>query len=176
MNSATEHHEEAERLLALARTEQDSIRRSLILAEAQVHAALALSAPAGKGPADPGQDRAADTKSTGTAHQTLASPSPGTPTYGHPRWPKGTDLTPARPAGQLGPRGSRLPPDNEPIRKVAQPPPADFVRTGNPSQPVPDPEPEQPGPDGPGKEDPGDLDDQKPRGPEEQKPGGFRLS
>jgi integrase/recombinase XerD len=97
MSSAREHYEEAERLLALARAEQDSIRRSLILAEAQVHATLALSAPAGEGPAGPGQDRAADTKSTGTAHQTLASPSPGTPPYAHPRWPKGTDQTPAGP-------------------------------------------------------------------------------
>jgi hypothetical protein len=115
MNSATEHHAKAEQLLDQAQAEQDSFRRSLILAEAQVHATLALSAPAGEGPAGPGQDRAADTKSTGTTHQTLAPPSPGTPTYGHPRWPRGTDLTPARPAGQLGPRGSRLPPDNEPV-------------------------------------------------------------
>jgi hypothetical protein len=173
MRSASEHYEEAERLLALARTEQDSIRRSLILAEAQVHAILALSAPAGIGPAGPGQDRAADTKSTGTAHQTLASPSPGTPTYAHPRWPKGTDLTPARPAGQPGPRGSRLPPDNEPVREVAPAAPAGFVRTGNPSQPVPGPVPGQPVPVDPGEKEAGDLDDQKPRGPEEQKPDGL---
>jgi hypothetical protein len=53
MNSAREHYEETERLLALARTEQDSIRRGLILAEAQVHATVALSAPAGEGPAGP---------------------------------------------------------------------------------------------------------------------------
>ena len=38
-----DHHREAERLLSEARKEQDSIRRSLILAEAQVHATLALS-------------------------------------------------------------------------------------------------------------------------------------
>jgi hypothetical protein len=55
MSSAREHHDEAERLLALARIEQDGTRRGLILAEAQVHATLALSAPAGKGPSGPGQ-------------------------------------------------------------------------------------------------------------------------
>jgi hypothetical protein len=173
MNSATEHHAKAEQLLDQAQAEQDSFRRGQILAEAQVHATLALSAPAGKGPAGPGQDRAADTQSTGTAHQTLASPSPGTLRYGHPRWPKGTDEAPARPAEQPGRlRGDRPRPGNEPVRPPAQPPSAGFVRTGNPSQPVPDPEPEQPGPGGPREGEPGDLDDQKPRGPEEQEPGG----
>jgi len=47
MSSAREHHARAEQLLEEARTTQDQISRRLILAEAQVHATLALSAPAG---------------------------------------------------------------------------------------------------------------------------------
>lgn len=43
MNGA-EHHDAADRLLLEARTVQDGLRRSQILAEAQVHATLALSA------------------------------------------------------------------------------------------------------------------------------------
>jgi hypothetical protein len=190
MNSAREHYEEAERLLALLRTEQDSIRRHLILAEAQVHATLALSASAGEGPAGPGQDRAADTKSTGTAHQTLASPSPGTPPYAHPRWPKGTDQAPAGPAGQpdsLSPgtptssplvvTGQKPRPDNEPVRPEAVLLPPTYVRTPsnpephaeNPPQAVPGTVTGQPGPGDPGKEKPAGKE---PADPEQQDPGG----
>jgi len=55
MISAREHHAKAEELLEKAHTAGDQISRGLILAEAQVHATLALG--------DPG----ADTKSTGAA-------------------------------------------------------------------------------------------------------------
>jgi hypothetical protein len=70
MNRA-DHHAKAEQLLEQARTTPDQISRSEILAEAQVHATLALSAPAGTGPPGPGQGEAADTQSTGTAHQDM---------------------------------------------------------------------------------------------------------
>jgi hypothetical protein len=165
MRSAREHHEEAERLLEEAHTTHDHISRSLILAEAQVHATLALSAPAGKDPPGPGQDEAADTRSTGTVHQAPPSPSPGTPTS-----------TP-----QTVP-GSREREGNQPVRPIPVPLPDTHVRTRsnpephaeNPAQPAPGPLTGQPGPGDPGKEKPGDLGDQKPRGPEEQKPGGLR--
>ena len=68
MSSTAEHHAKAEQLLDQAQAEPDSIRRTQILAEAQVHAILALSAPAER---SPGQDEAADTQSTGTAHQDM---------------------------------------------------------------------------------------------------------
>jgi hypothetical protein len=177
MSSAREHHAKAEQLLDQAHAEQDSVRRHLILAEAQVHATLALSAPAGKGPPGPGQDEAADTQSTGTAYQSLPSPSPGTPTPAHPGEP------PSEPyPGYIKVTGHRLPSGQEPVRPVAPAAPAGFVRTwpdpesaaDNPSPPVTSPVTGQPGPGDPGKEEPGDLDDQELRGPEEQKPGGFR--
>jgi len=47
MNRA-DHHHEAERLLSEASKEQDSIRRGLILSEAQVHATLALADAGGQ--------------------------------------------------------------------------------------------------------------------------------
>jgi hypothetical protein len=53
MNGA-DHRAQAEQLLEQARSEQDSTRRHLILAEAQVHATLAPSAPPGTNP--PGRD------------------------------------------------------------------------------------------------------------------------
>src|SRR5256885_14298778 len=55
MSSPSDHHARAEQLLGQAPKEQDSIRRSQILAEAQVHATLALSAPDGTGPPGLGQ-------------------------------------------------------------------------------------------------------------------------
>jgi hypothetical protein len=64
MSSAREHRAKAEQLLEEAHATHDQIGRSLILAEAQVHATLALSAPAGKGPPGPGQDEADSTEST----------------------------------------------------------------------------------------------------------------
>ena len=159
--SRTQHHDRAKELLSDARTEPDSFRRRLILAEAQVHATLALSAPAGKDPPGPGQDRAADIKSTGAAHPGMA---------------KGTNKVPARPAGQPRPGGARPPTDNEPVRKVAQPAPAEYVRTGTPRNRYPARVPGQPEPPGPGKKEPGDPGDQKLRGPGGPKPGSSRRS
>jgi hypothetical protein len=75
MSSSSEHHDEAERLLALAGTEQDSVRRSLILAEAQVHATLALADTGGK-PSPPRTPPVRDIE------------------------PHDPSITPARPAGQ----------------------------------------------------------------------------
>jgi hypothetical protein len=65
ISSARDHHANAEQLLERARAEQDSIRRHLILAEAQVHATLALGAPAER---SPGQDEADGTMSTEVAY------------------------------------------------------------------------------------------------------------
>ena len=56
MSSSNDHHAKAEQLLEQARTENDSIRRSLVLAEAQVHATLALSAEPGTSPPGPGHE------------------------------------------------------------------------------------------------------------------------
>ena len=58
MSSAREHHAKAEQLLEQARTTPDQISRREILAEAQVHATLALSTPAGEGPPGPRRDMA----------------------------------------------------------------------------------------------------------------------
>lgn len=71
MSTARDHHAKAEELLDQAHAEQDGTRRGLILAEAQVHATLALGAPAGTGPPGPGRGEAADTQSTGTAHRDM---------------------------------------------------------------------------------------------------------
>jgi hypothetical protein len=57
MSSAREHHAKAEQLLEQAHTEHDSTRRSQILAEAQVHATLALIAAPTPIPSDPGSRR-----------------------------------------------------------------------------------------------------------------------
>ena len=46
MSNAREHHAKAEQLLKQADTTKDQTSRRLILAEAQVHATLALTAPA----------------------------------------------------------------------------------------------------------------------------------
>ena len=45
MSNAREHHAKAEQLLKQADTTKDQTSRRLILAEAQVHATLALTAP-----------------------------------------------------------------------------------------------------------------------------------
>jgi hypothetical protein len=153
-----------------------------LAAIAQVHATLALSAPAGKGPPGLGQSEAADIQSTGTAHQDMPEdsrrsqertpppPSPGDPSARRPR-----RLPPRLRGDQPEVPGSRdpLPPGEVPVRPVALDASPPFVRTGDPSQPPPGPVTGQPGPDDPGTAEPGDLGDQKLRGPEEQKPGGI---
>jgi hypothetical protein len=62
MSTAREHYTKAEQLLEDARKEQDNIRHGLILAEAQVHATLALGAPAETSPPRREQDPAQDLK------------------------------------------------------------------------------------------------------------------
>jgi hypothetical protein len=191
MNRA-DHHQEAERLLSKAPEEQDSVRRSLILAEAQVHATLALSAPAGKGPAGPGQDRVADTKSTGAAQS-------GIPEGGHLDVARPAGIYPSVPGGFPGPASPESRPGPLPMREeelnlpttlpVAQPPP---LGTGPPG-PSPDPRKrqhrqatwlleaagpagERTAPDDSGEEGPDDAGEQKPGGPEKPEPGdGFTL-
>ena len=49
MSSASEHHEQADRLLRQAGTAKDEASRRDILAEAQVHASLAVAAALGAG-------------------------------------------------------------------------------------------------------------------------------
>ncbi len=65
MSSTREHHAKAEQLLEQARTTRGQSSRSLILAEAQVHATLALSAPPATSPPSPGQAQTGSTASTG---------------------------------------------------------------------------------------------------------------
>jgi hypothetical protein len=60
----TQHHEKAEQLLADARKEPDDTRRGQILAEAQVHATLALSAAPGTIPPDLGVSQQRETSNT----------------------------------------------------------------------------------------------------------------
>ena len=48
ISSSSEHHETADQLVSDARKEPDSFRRRLILAEAQVHATLALADAGGQ--------------------------------------------------------------------------------------------------------------------------------
>ena len=80
MSSSSEHHEEAERLLALAHAEKDGTSRSTILAEAQVHATLALAA----GATAPGTTSAG---SQGPAESPFgdATPIPSRPAEAPPR-------------------------------------------------------------------------------------------
>jgi hypothetical protein len=176
MSSAREHYEEAERLLALVRTEQDSIRRSLILAEAQVHATLALSAPAGKDPPGPGRDEAAGTENTGVAHS------------GIPEGSGPFEMQPSSSPGDLGrgeggvrdsdPPATREATLNKPVRPPAVPPAVPALRYGTepsttrPAYPLgrkrPEKQPqEQEQEPGPGGQSPsaGDPGEQGPGGP-----------
>ena len=185
MSSSREHHAKAEELLELACTENDSIRRSLVLAEAQVHATLALGDPGEMSPAGPGQDQAADTKTTGAAHSGVR--------YGNP-------VRPAAPAGfsdrpslesRPGPfpgRGQEL--DLPGTGLAAEPPPLGAGPPGpaldpwqwqnrqvtwplEPARPAGRrPAPGDPDEEGPDEEGPDDTGEQKPGGPEKPEPGG----
>jgi hypothetical protein len=156
----TQHRAKAEHLLEEAHTTHDQISRSLIPAEAQVHATLALSAPPGASPPSRGQPEAR---------------------YATPDWrhDQGSSEGSAGSEPQPDAPGSRYAPGKHPLLQ----PRAGETRDSGPAAPQsappepPDTRPPplfEPGPGGPGKKEPGDLDDQKPRGPEEQKPGGFR--
>jgi hypothetical protein len=196
MNNAGEHHAKAEQLLEQAHAEQDSIRRHLILAEAQVHATLALSAPADE-PPSPGQTQVGSTASTGEADPVVPAGSDEFQMLPHvPLWATSQPTWRDDPTGTVRSRvpGKRPPPPaSPPVRDPALERPGDTALSPSVEEDLlrrlqlenqrpeqePDPaqeqEPGQPGPGGPGEEEPGDLDDQKPRGPEERKPGGFTL-
>jgi hypothetical protein len=194
MNRA-DHHAKAEQLLEQARTTPDQISRSEILAEAQVHATLALSAPAGEGPPGPGLDEAADTQSTRTKYQAppeagdmVAAGEPNPPSA-QGGFPDGARSEPrsGRPFGRQASQGLPV------TRPVPQPPPAGPVPPPPSPGPAPDyrrqparpaggrPAPDDPGeqepdeqePDDPGEEEPSAPGKPEPRGPEEPEPGGF---
>jgi len=104
-----DHHHEAERLLSDALKEQDSIRRSVILAEAQLHATLALSAEPGTSPPGPGQP---ETRSSARGEELVLVPAELLPYLRYlpgSRWPD----EPGRQPGDITPRspseGSPLP-------------------------------------------------------------------
>jgi len=188
MNGA-EHHREAERLLSEARKEQDSIRRSQILAEAQVHATLALGAPAKISPASPGQAQAADTESTGVADSHMPEGSGPvraglfSPYGGRlPHWWPADPTSPLSAYTRITGHGQQIEPRRDP---APAPPP-------NPVTPLPSPEsvtdepweqmtlaewarrPARPLalPDDLDEQEPDDLDEQEPGGPEKPEPGG----
>ena len=171
MNRA-EHHDAAERLLEQARTEQDSIRRSQILAEAQVHATLAAGAAPETSLASRGQSEAWGRESAG------AVPS---------AWTPGSDpfQQPAAPADKpQGPAPASPPP--EPVwrprlrRPQQQGPVPARPRTirGNSAEEEPDPAEQEPDP---AEQEPGGPEQEpgparrppSPGDPGEQEPGGF---
>ena len=166
MSTPSEHHAKAEQLLEQARTTPDQISRSEILAEAQVHATLALSAPPGTSPPGPGQPE--------TVYATHV-PAGG-------RLPDWSEASPGFvPAGETV-RGSRYPPGEHPLRQAeegrasgpaappsvtASPPGPEPPMTrvaypkgrkrpqAQPQEPEPDLEEQSPAAGGPGKQDPG---------------------
>jgi len=174
MSSARGHQAQAERLLEQARAEQDSIGRAVILAEARVHATLALSGGTGTARPGPGRGDAGDTRRAGQYHPlgTPADPGlTGPQARGGtlPGW-GGAVLSPLRaaPPGERGARGVSSGGPRTPYgpRVVTSPWPG-----GLPDQ-VPRPAPRPPAPGGPGEEEPGGPGDQEPRGPGVPEPGG----
>ena len=187
MNSAREHYEEAERLLALARREQDSIRRGLILAEAQVHATLALSAPAGKDPPGPGEAQAGSSASTGEARPVVPAGGaeslvlPHVPPWAttHPTWRD--DPAPTAPPVVTG---KRTPTEKLSVRRPAEPrgdpspsPPVGRLYLGRRlpknQRPEQEPDPAQKQEPDPGEQKPGPAGQSPAAGsPGQQEPGG----
>lgn len=138
MSRAHEHHAKAEQLLGQARTTQDQIGRRLILAGAQVHATLALSAPAEKGPPGPGQSetsiprtrggRSDSARARAAVHrepgpvQVPVPPRPtGPPDPSDEAQLPGQSARPAEPASQAPDTTVRLPTDTVPARPGTQP-------------------------------------------------------
>lgn len=171
MSSTREHRAKAEQLLEEAHTTQDQISRSLILAEAQVHATLALSAPPGASPPNRGR-----TQTGGTAG-----------TRGRlPGWPEGSSDSGPQPHASHGEtvRGRRYPEGQDPRRqaeerrvsaRTAPPPVPASPYDPEPSPPMParpsprkrpeeQPQEEEPGPEGQSPAA-GDLGEQDPGGP-----------
>ncbi len=168
MSSTREHHAKAEQLLEQARTTRGQSSRSLILAEAQVHATLALSAPPATSPPSPGQAQTGSTASTG---EPLPVQPSGDISY--------TPL-PYRPPGERR-AGHRIPAGQESL------PPADRgtprQRAGSPAVRTPTPPgtkppaPFEPGPGDPGKQEPDPAGQSPAAGdPGEQAPGGLTPS
>jgi hypothetical protein len=172
MSSASDHHAQADELLNQAHAEQDSIRRGLILAEAQVHATLALSAVTGTAPPGPGRGEAGDTHRTEQVHPLRAPADPGlTGPQAHAGtltgWRKGgPEPSPGSPPGERGARGVSSSRPRTPSTPRDVPP-------GELPEQVPRPMPRPPVPGAPGDEEPGRPGDQEPRGPGASEPSGL---
>jgi hypothetical protein len=188
MSRSSEHHATAEQMLDLAHAEQDSTRRGQILAEAQVHATLALSAPAEIGL---GQDEALSTESTLAEDPGVPEGSSQNQRLYYLRWrlrrlgiaiPARPETAPGkstrrrRETGRSTPRtpsgpGAREHTGNPPVRPKAEPRPVSAPAAPQPAPPAPpDTTPPpffDPGPGGPTRPSPaaGDPGDQKPGGP-----------
>jgi hypothetical protein len=159
----TQHHEKAEQLLSDAHGERDSIRRSQILAEAQVHATLALSAPAGERP--PGREQP-ETRSTASAGEASPASAPV---------PRKKGPIVARPDRQRRPTQTPAGAD----QPVSQPAvlPGGGVVTAAPApagQAQPTPRPQSVPPWTRRRTKPGDPGDEEPGKPGAPKPGDFR--
>jgi hypothetical protein len=101
----TQHYERAEQLLEEAHTTHDQISRRLILAEAQVHATLALSAAPGTSPPGQGQPESrGTTRDVDLAPSTLTPYETGRTRPARPARPPG-DTTAQTPASQTSPLG-----------------------------------------------------------------------
>jgi hypothetical protein len=100
-----EHHREAERFLERAHTERDQISRSQLLAEAQVHATLALSAAPDTSPPGQGQPESrGTTRDVDLAPSTLKPYETGRSRPAAPARPPG-DTTSRTPRSQTSPSG-----------------------------------------------------------------------
>jgi hypothetical protein len=159
----TQHHERAEQLLSDAGEEPDSFRRGQILAEAQVHATLALTAAPGTSPPGPGQPETSSTASTmeepsGSTWRSVAAgigllpTAPGRqPGYTTPRTPAGAapprKYPARRPGDPVGEPAAPAPP--------AQPPSAAYPPRSRKRRPTEQPREQQP--DGPEKPEPGSF-------------------
>ena len=184
MSSSRDHHAKAEELLGQARTAQDQVSLSLILAEAQVHATLALSAEPGTSPPGPGQP---ETRSTprgeelppaviqpyGPGRREVRPPgqtTPRTPAWETlPQWhlPWHPGQQPAAPAPEPPGQTPTPPYPGPPRRRRRQPAerPEDL-EAAEPGEQEPDATKQPPTPDNPAGQEPGK--------PDEPEPGGFR--
>lgn len=169
MSSAREHHAKAEQLLEQAHTAQDQISRSQLLAEAQVHATLALSVAPGTSPPGQGQpEPRGTTRDVNLAPSTLKPHETGRTRPARPARPPGdtTAQTPAKPGESSRP--PMRPPLRPPRQSVVDAPPVQR-------QPLSYQEPSRPRQrraEEPGDEEPGDPGEQEPGGPGEPPPGG----
>ena len=180
MRSAAEHRAKAEQLLEDAHAAGDQISRGLFLAEAQVHATLALTAAPGTGPPGPGQPETSSTASTmedlpggiwggaaggmvpvlPTTPMRLPGPTaPRTPTEGpSPMRHPVTTARPWRPGQEPAAPAPPRPAEQRPARPAEQP-----AKPAHPAGPGPAPdepgekEPDEEEPAQPGKPEPGDF-------------------